>query len=134
MTRLTHDEMQIIVNFMLAEQEFLADGIKEKRTSEVMREKFRIEKKAVDKFLLCAKEMGVDLIEKCVTVEELKSYVDTHCRAGIDCEEENGELYCINHASPELRDEFASKYGCICGSHCERCCNFKECHPNGLNK
>ena len=79
-------------------------------------------------------EMEMDLIEKCVTVEELKSYVDSHCRAGISCEEENGNPWCINHASPELRDEFASKYGCICGSHCERCCNFKECHPNGLNK
>ena len=134
MIKLTRDEMQIIVNFMLAEQEFLADGVNEKHTSEAMREVFRVEKKAVDKFLLAAKEMGLDLIEKCVTVEELKSYVDSHCRAGISCEEENGNPWCINHASPELRDEFASKYGCICGSHCERCCNFKECHPNGLTK
>ena len=73
-------------------------------------------------------------IKMVTTVEELKAYVDAHCGAGIYCEEENGNPWCINHASPELRDEYASKYGCICGSHCERCCNFKECHPNGLNK
>ena len=68
MNRLTRDEMQIIVNFMWAEQEFLADGVKEKHTSEAMREKFRIEKKAVDKFLLIAKEMGMDLIEKSLLI------------------------------------------------------------------
>ena len=62
--------MQIIVNFMLTEQEFLADGVEEKHTSEAMREVFRIEKEAVDKFLLAAKEMGLDLVEKVVTVEE----------------------------------------------------------------
>ena len=33
-----------------------------------------------------------------------------------------------------IRDEYASKYGCIWGSHCERCCNFTACYSDGLNK
>jgi len=64
---------------------------------------------------------------KTITIEELKEYIDAHCRIGIDCEEE----WCINHASKELRNEYASKYGCICGCCCRKCIQFKECFPDG---
>lgn len=66
-----------------------------------------------------------------MTIEELKEYIDTHCHSGIDCAEENGEVWCINHASKELRDEYASKYGCICGCCCRKCINFTTCYPDG---
>ena len=64
-------------------------------------------------------------------LEELKEYIDTHCHIGIDCDEENGEVWCINHASKELRDEYASKYGCICGACCRKCINFTACYSDG---
>lgn len=56
-------------------------------------------------------------------VEEIKQFIDTRCT---ECARGNLE-YCIKHFTQEEREEYAAKYGCICGIRCSECCNYHLC-------
>lgn len=68
-------------------------------------------------------------MEQFKTVEELRAHVVAHC--GVDCEGEGCEYDCVKLTTKELRNDYAARYGCICGAECERCLDFKGCFPSG---
>lgn len=78
MIKLTHDEMQVVVDFLQVQHDTLYEIIMDKNTNEKDREECKKDEIALRKFFLAAKEKGLDisksmypLVEKVKRIKEV---------------------------------------------------------------
>ena len=69
MIKLTRDEMQTIVNFLQVQHDTLFEMIVDKNTTEKDRKEYKKDEKALRKFLLAAREKGLDISESLYPLE-----------------------------------------------------------------
>ena len=70
MIRLTRDEMQVVVDFLQVQHDTLYEIIMDKDTVERDREECKKDEKAIRKFLLAAKEKGLDISKSIYPLEK----------------------------------------------------------------
>lgn len=70
MVRLTRDEMQVVVDYLQVQHDTLYEIIMDKDTVERDREECKKDEKAIRKFLLAAKEKGLDISKSMYPLEK----------------------------------------------------------------
>ena len=70
MVRLTRDEMQVVVDCLQVQHDTLYEIIMDKDTVERDREECKKDEKAIRKFLLAAKEKGLDISKSMYPLEK----------------------------------------------------------------
>ena len=70
MIRLTCDEMQVVVDYLQVQHDTLYEIIMDKDTVERDREECKKDEKAIRKFLLAAKEKGLDISKSMYPLEK----------------------------------------------------------------
>lgn len=70
MTKLTRDEMQVVVNCLQVQHDALFEMIVDKTISEKDREEYKKDEKALRKFFLAAQEKGLDISNSLYPLEK----------------------------------------------------------------
>lgn len=70
MTKLTRDEMQVVVDYLQVQHDTLFEMIVDKTTTEKDREECKKDEKALRKFFLAAKEKGLDISKSMYPLEK----------------------------------------------------------------
>lgn len=70
MVKLTRDEMQTVVDYLQVQHDTLFEIIVDKNANETDKEVCRKDEKALRKFLLAAKEMGLDISKSAYPLEK----------------------------------------------------------------
>ena len=70
MVKLTRDEMQVVVDYLQVQHDTLYEIIMDKDTVERDREECKKDEKAIRKFLLAAKEKGLDISKSMYPLEK----------------------------------------------------------------
>ena len=70
MIKLTHDEMQVVIDYLQVQHDSLFEMIVDKTTTKEDREECKKDEKALRKFFLAAKEKGLDISKSLYPLEK----------------------------------------------------------------
>lgn len=76
MIKLTRNEMQTVVDFLQVQHDTLFEMIVDKSTTEKDREEYKKDEKALRKFLLAARERGLDISKSLYPLGDKIKYME----------------------------------------------------------
>ena len=76
MIKLTRNEMQTVVDFLQVQHDTLFEMIVDKSTTEKDKEEYRKDERALRKFLLAAKEKGLDISKSLYSLENKIRHIE----------------------------------------------------------
>ena len=76
MIKLTHNEMQTVVDFLQVQHDTLFEMIVDKSTTEKDKEVYKKDEKSLRKFLLTAQEKGLDISKSLYPLENKIKHIE----------------------------------------------------------